>query len=134
MSKNNKNTSKHNNEMQYEKAKDFKKSIKRTLKELKPFKILVIISLILSVLSSILSLFAPDKLKELTDTITEGLVVNQENMKELNEQIAKNFQNGMPQEITIDNITISIIDQQQYIEKTKSLTKDTKKYKNYQNQ
>ena len=125
MSKNNKNTSKHNNEMQYEKAKDFKKSIKRTLKELKPFKILVIISLILSALSSILSLFAPDKLKELTDTITEGLVVNQENIKELNEQIAKNFQNGIPQEITIDNTTISIIDQQQYIEKTKTLTKDT---------
>lgn len=125
MSKNNKNTSKHNNEMQYEKAKDFKKSIKRTLKELKPFKILVIISLILSALSSILSLFAPDKLKELTDTITEGLVVNQENIKELNEQIAKNFQNGIPQEITIDNTTISIIDQQQYIEKTKNLTKDT---------
>lgn len=125
MSKNNKNTSKHNNEMQYEKAKDFKKSIKRTLKELKPFKILVIISLILSALSSILSLFAPDKLKELTDTITEGLVVNQENMKELNEKIATNFQNGMPQEITIDNTTISIIDQQQYIEKTKNLTKDT---------
>lgn len=125
MSKNNKNTSKHNNEMQYEKAKDFKKSIKRTLKELKPFKILVIISLILSALSSILSLFAPDKLKELTDTITKGLVVNQENIKELNEQIAKNFQNGIPQEITIDNTTISIIDQQQYIEKTKNLTKDT---------
>ena len=125
MSKNNKNTSKHNNEMQYEKAKDFKKSIKRTLKELKPFKILVIISLILSALSSILSLFAPDKLKELTDTITEGLVVNQENVKELNGKIATNFQNGMPQEITIDNITISIIDQQQYIEKTKDLTKDT---------
>lgn len=125
MSKKNKNTSKHNNEMQYEKAKDFKKSIKRTLKELKPFKILVIISLILSALSSILSLFAPDKLKELTDTITEGLVVNQENIKELNEQIAKNFQNGIPQEITIDNTTISIIDQQQYIEKTKNLTKDT---------
>ena len=125
MSKNNKNTSKHNNEMQYEKAKDFKKSIKRTLKELKPFKILVIISLILSALSSILSLFAPDKLKELTDTITEGLVVNQENMKELNEKIATNYQNGMPQEITIDNTTISIIDQQQYIEKTKNLTKDT---------
>ena len=125
MSKNNKNTSKHNNEMQYEKAKDFKKSIKRTLKELKPFKILVIISLILSALSSILSLFAPDKLKELTDTITEGLVVNQENIKELNEQIAKNFQNGILQEITIDNTTISIIDQQQYIEKTKNLTKDT---------
>ncbi len=125
MSKNKENTPKHHNEMQYEKAKDFKKSIKRTLQELKPFKVLVIISLILSALGSVLSLFAPDKLKELTDTITEGLVVNQENMKELNEKIATNYQNGIPQEITIDNTTISIIDQQQYIEKTKDLTKDT---------
>ena len=52
-------------------------------------------------------------------------MVNQENIKELNEKIATNFQNGIPQEITIDNTTISIIDQQQYIEKTKNLTKDT---------
>ena len=90
MSKNKENTPKHHNEMQYEKAKDFKKSIKRTLQELKPFKVLVIISLILSALGSVLSLFAPDKLKELTDTITEGLVVNQENIKEWNEKIAAN--------------------------------------------
>ena len=125
MSKNQKNTPKPNNAMQFEKAQDFKKSIKRTLKELKPFKNLVIFALILATLGSILSLFAPDKLKELTDTITEGLVVNQENIKTLNEKIAKNYQNGTPQEITIENTTISITDQQQYIEKTKELTKDT---------
>ena len=125
MSKNKENTPKQQNEMQFEKAKDFKKSIIRTLQELKPFKVLVIISLILSALGSVLSLFAPDKLKELTDTISEGLIINQENMKELNEKIATNYQNGMLQEITIDNTTISIIDQQQYIEKTKDLTKDT---------
>ncbi len=125
MSKNKENTPKQQNEMQFEKAKDFKKSIIRTLQELKPFKVLVIISLILSALGSVLSLFAPDKLKELTDTISEGLIVNQENMKELNEKIATNYQNGMLQEITIDNTTISIIDQQQYIEKTKDLTKNT---------
>ena len=125
MSKNKENTPKQQNEMQFEKAKDFKKSIIRTLQELKPFKVLVIISLILSALGSVLSLFAPDKLKELTDTISEGLIINQENMKELNEKIATNYQNGMLQEITIDNTTISIIDQQQYIEKTKDLTKNT---------
>ena len=125
MSKNQKNTPKHNNGMQFEKAKDFKKSIKRTLKELKPFKNLVVFALVLATLGSILSLFAPDKLKELTDTITDGLVVNKENIKTLNEEIAKNFQTGTPKEITIDNTTISITDQQQYIEKTKELTKDT---------
>lgn len=125
MSKNQKNTPKPNNGMQFEKAKDFKKSIKRTMKELRPFKNLVIFALVLATLGSILSLFAPDKLKELTDTITDGLVVNKENIKTLNEEIAKNFQTGTPKEITIDNTTISITDQQQYIEKTKELTKDT---------
>ena len=124
MSKNKRKSPNHNNKMQFDKAKDFKKSIKRNLKELKPFKVLVIISLILSALGSVLSLFAPDKLKELTDTITEGLIVNQENIKALNEKIATNYKNGIQQEIKIDNTTVSIIDQQQYIEKTKNLTKD----------
>ena len=59
-----------------EKAKDFKGAIKRLLKELKPFKVLVIIALILAALGSILSLVAPNRLSELTDTISEGLVVN----------------------------------------------------------
>lgn len=125
MSKNQKNTPKPNNGMQFEKAKDFKKSIKRTMKELRPFKNLVIFALVLATLGSVLSLFAPDKLKELTDTITDGLVVNKENIKTLNEEITKNFQTGTPKEITLDNTTISITDQQQYIEKTKELTKDT---------
>ena len=124
MSKNKRKSPNHNNKMKFDKAKDFKKSIKRNLKELKPFKVLVIISLILSALGSVLSLFAPDKLKELTDTITEGLIVNQENIQALNEKIATNYKNGIQQEIKIDNTTVSIIDQQQYIEKTKNLTKN----------
>ena len=97
MSKNKRKSPNHNNKIQFDKAKDFKKSIKRNLKELKPFKVLVIISLILSALGSVLSLFAPDKLKELTDTITEGLIVNQENIKALNEKIATNYKNGIQQ-------------------------------------
>ena len=59
-----------------EKAKDFKGAIKRLLKELKPFKVLVIIALILAALGSILSLVAPNRLSELTDEISEGLVIN----------------------------------------------------------
>lgn len=123
MNKNKENTPK-NNEINLEKAKDFKKSIKRTIKELKPFKALVILSLILSALGSILSLFAPDKLKELTDTITQGLIVNQENIQTLNEEITKNYQNGSLKEITIDNITISVEEQQQYLIKAQTLNEN----------
>lgn len=57
-----------------EKAKDFKSAIKRLFSELKIFKILIIISVILAMLSAVLSISAPDRLSELTDKISEGLI------------------------------------------------------------
>ena len=65
-----------------EKANDFKSAIKRLFSELKPYKILITISLILAVLSSILSIVAPNKLSDLTDEISSGLVVNKDNLQE----------------------------------------------------
>jgi len=58
-----------------EKAKDFKGAIKRLIKELGKFKVLIIISLMLAILSSILSIFAPNKLSDLTDEIQKGLMM-----------------------------------------------------------
>ena len=68
-----------------EKAKDFKSAIKRLLKELDKFKILIIISLILAILSSILSIFAPNKLSDLTDEIQKGLMftMNMDKIKQI---------------------------------------------------
>ena len=66
-----------------EKAKDFNKAITRLLQELKIYHILIIIALVLASLGSILSIFAPDKLSELTDKISEGLVLNTKNFEEL---------------------------------------------------
>lgn len=57
-----------------EKAKDFKGAVKRLFSELKSFKTLIFISLILAMLGSILSIVAPDKLSELTDVITVGMM------------------------------------------------------------
>ena len=59
-----------------EKAKDFKGAIKRLIQELSGFKVIIIVALILSILSSILSIFAPNKLSDLTDAISKGLVMN----------------------------------------------------------
>ncbi len=61
-----------------EKAKDFKGAIKRLFKELKPFRVLIITALILAALGSILALVAPNKLSELTDTISAGLIVTKD--------------------------------------------------------
>ena len=59
-----------------EKAKDFKGAIKRLFKELKSFRIIIAIALILSIFSSIFSIFAPNRLSDLTNKIAEGLVPN----------------------------------------------------------
>ena len=47
-------------------------------------------------MSSVLSILAPNKLSDLTDEISKGLVVNQENMKELSTKINENITNKMP--------------------------------------
>ena len=57
-----------------EKAKDFKAAVKRLVSELKGYKILIIISLILAIAGSVLSISSPDKLSELTDEIQKGLM------------------------------------------------------------
>ena len=56
-----------------EKAKDFKGATKRLFKELKSFRILIIISIILAALGAVLSISAPNKLSEMTDIISAGL-------------------------------------------------------------
>ena len=74
-----------------DKAKDFKGSIIRLVNELKNFKILIIVSLILAALGSVLSIFAPNKLSKLTDEISLGLVVNSTNLQTISDNITSNL-------------------------------------------
>ena len=74
-----------------EKSKDFIGSIKKLMKSLSSFKVLIFIALVLAALSSILSLIAPNKLSDLTDEITKGITINTSNMKELEEDLTKNI-------------------------------------------
>ena len=60
--------------MTSEKAKDFKGSMKKLINYCKPLMPLIIISIILAFLSSILSIIGPDKLKDMTNEITSGLM------------------------------------------------------------
>ncbi len=66
-----------------EKAKNFKGSIKRLLKELKTFRLLIILGLIMAAAGSILAITAPNKLSALIDEISAGLVVNTTNMEKI---------------------------------------------------
>ena len=64
-----------------EKSKNFGQSIKRLFSELRSFRVLILVALIFAVSGSILSIVAPNKLSKLTDTISSGLVVNQEKLE-----------------------------------------------------
>ena len=91
-----------------DKAKNFSESIKRLLKELNKFKIMIIISIILAIFSSIFSIIAPKRLAKLVDEISKGLVVNTQNIQELEKQISIS---QLQKNITIDGKEISTEDQ-----------------------
>ncbi len=82
-----------------DKSKDFVGSMKRLFKELKSFQILIAMALIFAILSSVLSIAAPNKLSKLTDTISEGLIVNVDEMQEISKKTTNNLQNINSQEI-----------------------------------
>ncbi len=78
-----------------EKAKDFKLAVKRLVKELGKFKILIIIALILAIAGAVLSISAPDRLSKLTDEIQAGIIPKMENgqmiMPEMNMDAIKSI-------------------------------------------
>ncbi len=62
----------HNRKM--EKAKDFKSAVLRILKYNKKYLPLIVIAIVLSSLSSLFAIIGPDKLKEITNIVTAGLM------------------------------------------------------------
>ncbi len=115
-----------NRNKKFEKAKDFKSAIKRLLKELKPFKVLVILSLTLSVAASILSIATPNILSKLTDKISNGIVPNKENLIRINNEISSNFASGNAKDIEIDGVVISTTEQSEYLNVIKDIDKNAK--------
>ena len=91
-----------------EKAKDFKGAIKRLFKELKDFRILIYIALILAILGAILSISAPNRLSKLTDKISEGLVLNSENLKTTSSNIVSKLPNPENTEDTENKVSSEI--------------------------
>ena len=78
-----------------EKPKDFKKALSKLNKYLKPYKHLIVIAIVLSALSSILSIIGPNKIKDLTNEIQQGLIINKTNMKLLVTDIQTDIQNNI---------------------------------------
>lgn len=93
----------HGPNMAIEKPKDLKSALFKMKKHLKKFMPFIVVALILSVLSSIFSIIGPNKLSDLTDKISDGLVLNKDKFVEITELITselteENF-NDITQEI-----------------------------------
>ena len=78
-----------------EKPKDFKKALLKLKNYLKPYMYLIIIAVILSALSSILSIVGPNKIKDLTNEIQQGLIVNKSNIELLVQDIQKDIKQNI---------------------------------------
>ena len=93
-----------------EKPKNFSQAIKRLIKNLSSYKVILNISLLLALFSAILALVTPNKLSSLTDEITKGL---QPNTKIL-ESISNHLKTGIS-EYEINGVTISVDDQLKFV-------------------
>jgi len=94
--------------MPKEKSKDFKGSMIRILKQLRPWRALFIISLMLAMTSVIFSLIAPNKLSDLTDEITKGINVNTEVLEIISVNVSTSTE---IEPITYNGVEISVKDQ-----------------------
>jgi ATP-binding cassette subfamily B protein len=108
-----------------EKAKDFKGAMKRLFSELKSYKLFIAVALILAMLGSILSIIAPNKLSDMTDEISKGLVVNSDNLELVISKTTENLSAGSQLEsFEIDGIEISTDDQLEFLNIMSTVTDD----------
>lgn len=97
-----------------EKPKDLKSSIKRLIKELKDFKFLIGLSIVLAIVGSILTIITPNKLSDMVDEISLGIKPRVENIEPIAENIQKGMKNRGLVPITIDGVEISVEDQMEF--------------------
>ena len=92
-----------------EKSKDFTGSMKKLLKNLKPWRVLLTLGLVLAFISAILSLVAPDHLSNLTDTITSGIKPNisENTIKDIMSNPNISYEDKMSFQVTLSSMNDS---------------------------
>ena len=92
-----------------EKSKDFMGSMKKLLKNLKPWRVLLTLGLVLAFISAILSLVAPDQLSNLTDTITSGIKPNisENTIKDIMSNPNISYEDKMSFQVTLSSMNDS---------------------------
>ncbi len=79
--------------MGHEVSKDFKGSMIRLIKNLRPWKVIMVVALMFAMVSAILALVTPNKLSEFANVISEGLVPKTEVLQDIGVKISDNLNN-----------------------------------------
>ena len=92
-----------------EKSKDFMGSMKKLLQNLKPWRVLLTLGLVLAFISAIFSLIAPDHLSDLTDTITSGIKPNisENTIKDIMSNPNISYEDKMSFQVTLSSMSNS---------------------------
>ena len=112
----------------HNKPKDLVSTWKKLLGYCRRYLAVFMIAILCAAAGTVLTLIGPDKLSEMTDTITAGITPNTEaltelteavsenasaNMQEVSTAIAANLQSSTPKAITVNGSEISLADQRQ---------------------
>lgn len=112
----------------HDKPKDLVGTWKKLLGYCRRYLAVFMIAILCAAAGTVLTLIGPDKLSEMTDTITAGITPNTEaltelteavsenasaNMQEVSTAIAANLQSSTPKAITVNGSEISLADQRQ---------------------
>ncbi|MDO4605120.1 MAG: ABC transporter ATP-binding protein [Helcococcus sp.] len=92
------------------------KSFAKNISQIKEYKALLIIALVLAVVSSFLTTSTPKQISKLTDEISASLNIDKEKMADLGQKISVNMKSESPSEIEYEETKISIENQYKYLE------------------
>lgn len=107
----------------FEKPKNFKEALLKLKKYLSKLMPLIIVAVLLSMISSVLSIIGPNKIKDLTNEIQGGIVINKDNLELLTKDITNDIQENLI--LSQDSLKeISIDDQTKYYEILNTITKE----------
>ena len=84
----------------FEKPKNLSLTVKKLMSYLKSFMPFIVIALIFSVASSILSIIGPNKLSDLTDELSKGLILDKKKIEVINKDISSTLNEESIKEIT----------------------------------
>lgn len=91
-----------------EKAKDLVGTWKKLFGYCRKYAAAIVVALICAAAGTVLTLMGPDKLSDITDTITEGIKPDTDMLTEISESISENISNNM--EVVMGGITANLSD------------------------